>query len=338
MQDLHTRTIINHIGLVADESISMRSHQGGVVKGVDAFVRHLADTSRVMNQETRISFYAFNSRGTDRCLVFDTDVLRIPSIEGKYRPQGNTALIDCTCRTIDDLKKIPDMYGEHSFWVAAFTDGEENNSRKGKRDLQSRINELPAEWTVSAYVPDDEGRRYAEGCGFHPGNIEQWDTAGSFEQISASLRQTADRFMQGREQGIRGYKTGGLFQMNQVDPEALSSVLTPLAIGSYLICEALADIDIRDFVPLYANQAYVRGRAYYEFESRTEMIQPDKEIAIRKHSDNRVYVGPAARSELGLPAAHAKVKPGAHPGYTIFVQSNSYTRKVRKGQAMLVLR
>ena len=340
MQDLDTRTIINEFGVVIDESLSMSTHRDAVPQVIDGLVAHLARKSQEMKQETRISVYAFNSRGTDRCLVFDTDVLRIPSIKGMYHPQGNTALIDCTCLAIDDLRMIPTKYGERSFWVDAVTDGQENNSRLPDR-LRTLLPGLPEEWTVTAHVPDQRGVSYAVRNGFHPENVQLWNTAGSFEQIGESLRQSADRFMAGRAQGIRGYSRGGLFSFATLDISDVERNLTPLTKGSYTIetNKTPNGISIREFVPMTAHRDYHAGVAFYQFGERSVKVQANKQVFVQTRGEHGpVYGGPAARRLLDLPDYEVTVQRAKFPDYSIFVQSNSYNSMILPGQRVLVLR
>src|SRR5688572_1772649 len=85
---------INHVMFVIDASASMRDIEAEVVKVTDRQVKDLADLSQQLDQETRVSVYVF-SEGV-WCLFYDKDVLRLPSLAGKYRTVTNTALIDAT--------------------------------------------------------------------------------------------------------------------------------------------------------------------------------------------------------------------------------------------------
>ena len=340
MRSLDTRTIKNEFGLVIDESSSMTPHAAAVVKVVDGLVAHLATRSQELGQETRISVYAFHSRGTDRCLVWNTDVLRIPSIAGMYHPQGLTALVDCTCLAIDDHKMIPTKYGESSFWIDAITDGVENNSRNPDR-LRTLLPGLPEEWTVTAHIPDDRSREFAVRNGFHPENVQLWDTAGSFELVGQSLIESADRFMAGRAQGIRGYSRGGLFNFATVSASDIERNLVPLTKGSYTIevNTTQQGIEIRDFVPMAAHRDYHAGVAFYEYGEKSVKVQKTKQVFVQtKGPKGPVYGGPAARQLLGLPDYEVTVQKASFPDYAIFVQSTSYNRKILPGQRVLVLR
>ena len=340
MRSLDTRTIKNEFALAIDESSSMDPHTRTVPDVVDGLIAHLAKQSQAMQQETRISVYAFNSRGTDRCLVFSTDVLRVPSIRGMYQPQGLTALVDCTCLAIDDLQMIPTKYGENSFWVDAITDGMENHSRHPER-LRTLLPGLPEEWTVTAHVPDKRGVDFAVKNGFHPENVQLWDPSGSFEQIGQSLRDSADRFMAGRAQGVRGYSRGGLFNFATVNVSDVERNLVPLTKGSYTIEEntTVQPISIREFVPMAAKVEYHAGVAFYEYGEKSVKVQKTKQVFVQtRGKKGPVYGGPAARQLLGLPDYEVTVQRASFPDYSIFVQSTSYNRKILPGQRVLVLR
>ena len=83
---------INHMAFVLDASTSMRDHARTLPEVADAQVAHLARLSEELGQETRISVYTFGSQGTTKCLVYEKDVLRLPSIKGLYQIGGMTAL------------------------------------------------------------------------------------------------------------------------------------------------------------------------------------------------------------------------------------------------------
>ena len=94
--------IINHIVLVLDASTSMTHLSSELIKVADNQIAHLAIRSKELDQETRITVYSFASSGYDwrtpkiDCLVYDKDVLRMPSIAQVYQAKGNTPLIDAT--------------------------------------------------------------------------------------------------------------------------------------------------------------------------------------------------------------------------------------------------
>lgn len=316
----------------------MQRNSKKVIEVADAQVAYLAQRSKTLDQETRITVYSFSSVNTPKCLVYDKDVLRMPSIAGLYHVGGMTALIDATILTLDDLALTPEKYGEHAFLIYVLTDGQENNSRANPYTLDRKITALPDHWTVAAFVPDQNGVFEAKKFGFPSNNIALWsaETALGVEEAGERIRQTTDTFMQNRTQGIRGSRT--LFSMNTVSAKDITTNLIPLTMGSYALYNVFTDGRIDEFVAGHEpRNGYRVGKAFYQL-SKTELVQPQKQIAILNNADQNVYFGPAARQLLGLPDYGVKVRPGDHAGYTIFVQSTSLNRKLIAGTRCLVLR
>ena len=327
---------INHIALVLDASASMYHHSGNVVKVADMQIKTLAEQSKIHDQETRVSVYTFSYASDIRCLIYDKDVLRMPSISGLYNPNGQTALCSATTLAIRDLQLTPEKYGEHAFLVYVITDGIENNSSfADRRDLPSLITGLPDHWTLAAFVPDANGVHYAKQVGFPAGNIAVWNTSESFLEVGEMIRRSNESFMVSRSAGVRGSRN--LFNMTAVDPKTIKKSLIPMTPGSYTISPVMQDIRIDDFTNQVTG-SYVPGRTYYQMTKR-ETIQAYKGIAILVDADKQLYVGDAARDLLGIPkGTDVRVGPGDHPGYKVFVQSTSMNRKLLNGTEALIMR
>lgn len=325
---------INHYVIIIDESFSMYRLRDKVIKVVDGLTAHLARTSQDLNQETRISVYAFNSRGTERCLVWDIDVLRMPSIDGMYVPDGRTALVDCTLLAISDIKTIPQKYGDHSVVVYVITDGQENDSRN-RFALKQTVSGLPDNWTFGVFVPDQRGVTDAMTYGGFPrDNIQIWDASDSgLENVGKVMQTTSTTLMRQRTQGVRG--TTSLFKLNTVSGSDITANLTPVPVAKYSLAPVSYDIRIDDFVAGYFHRPYQIGEGYYQL-TKTETIQPQKSIAILYMG--QLYTGAAARQMLGLPNETVRVKPDAHPDYVIYVQSTSLNRKLLAGTHLLVMK
>lgn len=332
--------IINHVGLVLDESSSMTYHQESLVAAVDAQVKYLARRSQELDQETRISVWTFSGAGSTRCAVWDKDVLRLPSIRSLYRPHGMTALVDASLQAIRDLEETPQRYGDHSFLLYTFTDGQENSSRARGSDLADRIARLPDNWTLAALVPDINGVHEAKRFGFPAGNIERWDTtsADGVTEVASRIQQATDTYMVSRASGVRS--TRNLFSTgaDAVNTATVSSAaLTPLRKDSYLMTRVPQDASIRDFTEREVGRTYQVGRGYYQL-TKTENIQRYKEISVvERRGNRRVFVGRDARGLIGLPDMDVRVKPDYNPDYDIFVQSTSTNRRLKAGTDYLYL-
>lgn len=338
MQQTEPANRINHFVLVVDQSSSMRRHQGAVVQVVDNFVADMAVRSEEMGQETRITVYTFDSDAGTRCLYYDMDALRRPSIAGRYRPVAMTPLIDAAHQAIDELAETPERYGEHSFVVFVITDGQENTSRRhSAMDLETRINGLPAHWTVAAFVPDSMGVAYAKRYGFPAGNIDKWDTTSEhgFREVGAKIRTVSSDFMEARARGVRGSKS--IFTVAQVTPQAAAAALKPLDLDLYQLADVPYDMPVNEFAAMATGQPYRKGKVFYQL-TKPVTVQSYKDVMVLSERDGRVYTGPAARQLLGLPGFDAKISPAAQPGTRIFIQSTSVNRKMIGGTKALILR
>lgn len=329
---------INHVVLVLDASYSMQPHAKTLIKVTDAQIEYLARRSEELNQETRVSIYDFS---TDvRCLVYDMDVLRLPSIDSLYSVRTQTALIDATLKSLDDLAKTATLYGDHAFLTYVLTDGYNNASRNRPSKLQDRLSRLPNNWTVAALVPGRDEQRAAISFGFQPDNVAIWDaqSAQGIIEVGQTIRDATENFMQARSKG--GFTgTRSLFSTgtDAVNAQTVHSALTPLDDHAYDILPVHHDSPIRDYV--YSRGLdYTIGKGFYQL-TKTENIQPQKQIAIREKATGKVFWGDAARDLLGLPRGYqVRVKPDFNPEYDVFVQSTSVNRKVLSNTDLLVLR
>jgi hypothetical protein len=355
--------IINHFILIVDESYSMWHLKDTTVKVFDAFISRLADRSRAKEQETRVTVYFFNSHGTQRCVIYDMDVLRVPSLDGMYHPSGNTALLQTFLLAIQDLRELPQKYGDHSFAVFGFTDGQENDSARPRTyqaqsrviaELNQAILTAPDNETYGLFVPDQGGVHEAKSFGFPAGNISIWNpnSAEGIEEAGRLLDDVAEAYMEGRKRGVRGYTarsasgSGGLFRIADFTPGDVVSQLSPVTPGSFFFLDVTQShrdpgsdgARLDHFYEAETKRPYPKGRCYYEF-TKTEKVQGYKQVAIEV--GGTLYSGTLdeTRGLLGLPMDHeVKLRPDQKEGATIFIQSTSNNRKLMPGTRLLVLR
>jgi len=349
------QNFINHIAFVLDKSLSMKSHAASLIKVTDANIAELARQSHDMKQETRVSVWTFGSNV--ECLIWDMDVLRLPSIADLYQVEGNTALIKATMESLDDLAMTPEKHGDHAFLVFVLTDGEENWSNVdawGRLDprspfnasaLQAKLQKLPENWTVAGLVPNMKSKHLAKQFGFPAGNLDVWDTTsdlGAMEAGEVMLAATSN-YMTARATGTRGTKN--LFEMNTAaaTSSAVKSLnVKPLERGKFVLIPPPAQDKtvLKDMIEDNGLKFRI-GMNYYQL-MKPEKIQADKKIAlVRKQrkgvTEADVFVGYEIRDFLGLPDHEVRVGPQSSPDYDIFVQSNSNNRHMMKNQKLLIL-
>jgi hypothetical protein len=335
---------INHVALVLDASASMGHLAPDVIRVADEQIAYLARRSQELDQETRVTVYVFADQV--KCVIYDKDVLRLPSLRQHYRAGGMTALVAATVKSQDDLAHTPELYGDHAFLTFVITDGQENASRplmgaRGKpvsEILEQRLSSLPDHWTVAVLVPDQRSVHEAKQFGFPRENIAVWDASSSagFEEAVRTIRTATDTFMTNRAQGIRGSRSVFSTGAGAVNAASVRAVgLTPLPVSSYHLVPVPRVTEIRSFVQ-ECGYAFRTGCAFYEL-TKTETIQASKQIAVLEKKTDKVYTGPEARSLIGLPDMNVRVKPDYNDSYKIFVQSTSVNRKLVAGTRLLIM-
>lgn len=324
--------LINHVALVVDKSDSMRYHAAKVVEVFDRELNNLKQRSVDAHQETRISIYQFNSR--IEVLTFDMDVMRFTSLKDYYKTDGMTALIDATVLAIEDHRKLPELYGDHAFLVYVITDGQENASKKNTRtSIRNILDKLPDNWTSGILVPDHQGEKYAQQFGFNAGSIATWDTSASFENVGQNFNSVMTNYMDMRSKGIRSTKS--LFTLDTSNLNQVRGQLAEVPAWQYEVLPVRQEAVIKPYVESWTKQPYRLGSVYYQ-PTQPVTIQDHKNILVQDAKTGRVYEGNNLRQLLGLPYDTAKVSPGQHKDWRIFVQSTSVNRKLFPDTFVLV--
>lgn len=329
---------INHVVFVLDASASMRGISGALIKAADAEIAHLAKRSKEMDQETRVTVYVFSDANDVRCVIYDMDVLRLPSIRDLYRMGIRTALVDASLLAINDLAMTPEKYGDHAFLIYVMTDGQENDSDAHYTTLRDRIKALPDHWSLGVLVPDERGEIEAARYGFPPNNIAIWDatTERGVEESMSVIRAATENFMEGRSKGIRGTRNIFSSGADAVNAQSIRETgLVPLRASAYRMFNVSVTGPIQQYVETQG-LPYRRGTAYYQL-TKTETIQPQKALAVVHKVTGEVYSGPQVRDLVGLRPEHVRVTPSFNPDYDIYVQSTSNNRKLLAGTKLLIL-
>lgn len=338
-----------------------------VVKVTDSQIQSLAERSKFHDQETRISLYTYTHHGYAgseiKCLIWDKDVLRVPSIAGLYHPEGWTPLADAMHVAIGDARKIPEMHGDHTHLLYLFTDGFENKSKLDNvLNLPHLMREVEAlgNWTIAAFAPNIISKNHMiTQLGFHKDNILIWDpdAENAVEEVGVAMAAATDTYMSHRSTGMRS--TTSLFSLKTPDLSQVKGALTPMTPGSYYFEEVRQEhLDqitcgkqggrIDEFMQLTSGKPYTAdGRTHYEMVKR-ERIQHYKRIAVAVPDHVKktvaVYTGKNARQLLGLPAEESgtevRVSPGRwrDKGYKVYIGTTSLNRQLPAGTSVLVLR
>lgn len=342
-----TQNNIMHVALVLDASVSMGHLREQVVKVADEQIKWLAERSQRMDIETRITVYSFGS--TVNCLVYDKDVLRLPSLKQLYKINGNTALIEAVIQSQDDLAETPERYGKHSFLTFVITDGEENWSGNEvypkqrhlytDKTLAARLAKLPSHWTVAVMVPNQMGKIQAMDYGFPADNIAIWDSTSTrgVEEAGRTIRAATDNFMDNVSKGVRGTRSVFSTGADAVNRATVAQAdLKPLDPSEYMLLRVNTDKVRADEFVKANGLRYVTGSVYYELV-KSEKIQVQKQVLVRDKKSGHVYTGPDARALVGLPDMNVSAKPEPNPDFQIFVQSTAPNRNLLPGNNVVIM-
>jgi hypothetical protein len=331
------QALINHVALVVDGSGSMAGLETTVVRVVDELMATLASKSRETDQETRVSLYVFENTLSIKCLTYDKDVLRMPSMKGLYRAVGNTPLIDATLKSIDDLKQSATLYGDHAFLIYVLTDGAENASKHAPDSLRKTIQQLDENWTLACFVPDRTSKNAAERFGFPADNVQLWEvTEGGLKDAARTITNSVSSYYTMRSSGVRGSKNLFSMDLSKLSKSTIAKKLTPLTFGQYRMFDVKDKTPIAHFVEVQLRRPYKLGEAYYQLTEPVK-VQPQKQVCIWDRKKHVLYAGNEARQLLGLPSYEVKLEPAATPDFDIFIQSTSVNRNLLPGQKVVVL-
>jgi hypothetical protein len=328
---------INHITFVIDQSSSMSGFKDQVVAVFDSQIQYLAQRSQELDQETRVTVYFFADKSN--CIIYDKDVLRLPSLKNLYNPYGNTALIDSTLDALDDLSLIPQKYGNHDHLILAITDGSNNISNDKASILKNKIESLDDNWTIAVLVPNQIGVHEAKKFGFPAENIQVWDTTSrnGVELAGEKIKAATNNFMVARSKGIKGTKNLFQLDLSNLTTKKVETTLNQLNPNEYILIPIQTDAAvIKPIVESWTKKDYVKGSAYYQLV-KPETVQAGKQICIQNKLNGKVFSGTNARSILNLPDSEIKINPTDHGSFNIFVQSTSVNRKLPRGTNLIVI-
>lgn len=362
---------INHVALVIDASGSIADSRltEPIIQVVDGQVEWLSKLSTEMDQETRVSIYLFSGQEVT-CVVFDTDVLRLPSLKGHYRPYGGTPLLSGVTQAISDLKKTAQMYGDHGFLVFAFTDGEENTSHistpaVNSASMRTLINSLPDNWTIACLVPNSMGKMRAEGFGFGQGNVAIWSTSkDGVAEMGEEVKAATSGYFTARSVGTQT-KTGlftGLTANNVSAAQVRATGMKPVSPDDFVIVpvalastsqlpikiptksktrknpDGIKHVEIQPFVE-ETGRKYITGNTFYELV-KSEEYENGKQVVLVHRQTREVFRGNACKDLIGLTGTSTRIRPQPIKGgeYDIFVQSTSNNRYLPIGSRVLIFK
>lgn len=332
----------NYIGFVNDHSGSMSHLARAATSDYNANITAVKNAASREMLDTIVSVVGIGvgngGFGVERQITISNPHVLNPVT--RWSTDGGTPLFDGVGNMIELFKSLPDYYSNDvSFLVVTTTDGQEMHSKKYTRESLARtIAEVSRDgrWTFVFRVPKG-ARDTLHGLGIPDGNIQEWETttAGMAASTQATT-QAMDSYYTTRSSGA---KSSNVFYANAaaVDAKALAATLKDISgdVSLYVVPDDQNGVEIRPFI-LTKRMEYLKGSAFYQLTKTEARVSETKLIAIRNRTDGKIYSGIEARKLIGMPVSgNARLHPGDHGNFDIFIQSESTNRKLVGGTGVL---
>lgn len=329
----------NYIGFVNDHSGSMTGLTKAAMTDYNANIAAIKDAATQEMLDTVVSVvgvgFPNGHQVTRQVQISNPHVLKPVT---NWAVQGGTPLYDGIASMIELLKNLPDAnHPDVSFLVMITTDGEECSSRQyNKITLAKLIAEVAKtnRWTFVFRVPRGTDKHALQDLGIPLGNIQEWDTTDAGMLASTKVTtQAMNNYFTSRTAGTRS--TGSFYaDASQVNLAQLNE-LPKKEFSLYVVPAEDNGIEIRPFVLRHRTE-HLFGSAFYQLTKTEPRVQHDKQILLRERVTGKVFHGPSARAMIGLPSdRNARLHPGDHKNYDIFIQSNSVNRKLVGGTGLI---
>lgn len=324
---------ICHVEFLLDGSYSMLNRRDELVQVVDAQTAYLAERSKELGIETRVTVYSYSDMHEIYCLIFDMDVLRLPSIATLYRVTGMTALVPATIQGIIELRETAQRYGKHGFLIYNFSDGGGNIQNHRAGELNKLITSLPPNWTVAALTPNRDCSDAAAAMGFPRENIAEWSVTDphGVAQVGQTIQDASNLYLTNLSKGVY---TASVFSTGATNVNAQTvKQLTPLDPSKYELLPVDFEREIREFVEANGRN-YMPGTCYYQL-NKSEKIHSTKKLLVQEVKTGKVFGPDGVRDLIGLGNETQRVRPTFNSEYVIFPQSTSMNRHLMPNTNLL---
>jgi hypothetical protein len=322
--------IDDHTGSMAGAVATAAMEDSNVLVGA---IKEAASNEQLDSIVSRIGFGLQSNtrfRGVRRVVSISNPHVLKPKTEwlcpGNYSP-----LWDAMMASIEFHKALPD-YDDPNVSICVFvtTDGQQNGSETGDNILAKEIRALQAtgRWTFVLRVPRG-CRRYVSHLGIPADNIQEWDTTAAGMAASTTATVAAvNTFVAQKASGTRS-STSFYTSTAAVDTSRLTDITSEVSLYQVPDSGNTARLRIDDFI-LGKRKQFLKGAAFVQLVKTEAKIGPKKIVLIReRNAPFRIFAGKEARQMVGMPTdptSNARVNPGDHGNYDIFIQSESLNR------------
>lgn len=327
----------NYIYVLLDASDSMRSIHHPTVDAFNGIIDGIRSNAKTKKQRTLISLRTFSDE-PHNALMFNVKAEELkPLTYDQYRVGGMTKLFGSVKVCIEELDPFNTGKGDKSFTVIAITDGDDNRSFGLTRTVIEMMEVRQENWTFAFQVPKGNKAGFVRQFKIPVYNVNEWEATAAGAAIMANETKAAlDNYYDDRAAGKKASKTffvkpdlSGVDVKKELDD--MAGQYRVLTVGPHPYNQVW---HIRDFIE-QLGMTFENGNGFYQL-IKPEKVQDYKQVLIM--DGRKIYGGPEARDLIGLPKnSEAKVTPGNHDKYLIFIQSTSHNaRKLPHGTKLLV--
>lgn len=326
----NTTQMKNYICFVNDHSGSMESLASAAAKDFNANIEAVKNAASMEMLDTVVSVVEVDGMNNPLSVTVSNPHVLKPV--NHWRAVGGTPLWGSTEKLINMLLTLPDINKDDvSVLVMMTTDGAATDGPQAWSILQTRMQPLlnTGRWSFVARLPKTSGAHHVRqltALGIPSGNIQYWETTAA--GLAASTAQTTQAMSGYFASRSAGAKSTGAFYANaaQVDITALKDVTSEISL--YVVPTADNGIEIRPFI-LRHRMKHLKGSAFYQLTKTEPKVQHDKQVLVRDRASGKFFGGDEARKMIGLPIGqNARLHPGDHKNFDLFIQSNSINRKL----------
>ena len=326
----------NYIGFVNDHSGSMLRLTEAAMKDYNTMIQSVRDAASREMLDTIVSTVGIGlSKTPVQRQVVNSNPHVLREVKS-WAAEGMTPLYDGIYDMIELFESLPDAKNKDvSFLISVTTDGGENGSRRiTAPSLRSKLKDLQAtgRWTFVFRVPKGHADSVSD-LGVPVNNIQEWETTTQGMEKSSAISQAAmSNYFTARAAGATSSTT---FYANatQVDTSKLTDISKKVSL--YVVPIVDMGIEIRDFI-LRHRMEYLKGAAFYQLTKTEARVGHKKLILVRDRNTGQIFAGTDARKMIGMPTdKNARLHPGHHGNYDIFIQSESVNRKLVGGTGVV---
>lgn len=330
----------NHIVIVLDNSSSIMDYRltEPMRLAVNGMLKTIRERSQAEGQQTFLSMVTFDDHV--KVKFYPTDIRGVKDLEkDDYRPYGNTALFEGVGEGVALIDRKVAKGDDVSFLVLVFTDGENNRIYE---HTPQKVKKLIADkqdtdrWTFAFQMPPGRGAAFARTYGVPAENICEWEqTIQGVREVETSVTRGITNYYSHRSKGAMSTKSFYVTtDMSKVDLKQVQKQLEDVT-SRFKSIAVDKECTIQSIVE-YKTGKYLIGSGFYEL-TKAEKVQKDKAVVLMERGKKTIWGGAAARRMIGLPDNQdAKVEPGDHSKWLIFIQSRSPNRKLVRGTRVLV--